>query len=528
MKVRRSIIDEYFEGCRGELVREENGEVKMDKDGKPLRKNGRPPTLTGLALALGFNSRSEFLEFKGSKTENALIEKARLRIENYNEEKLFEKDYARSAIFNLTNTYAEESRRDGAGGGVKIPAGMIGAGFIDLYRDIAAREHGEYVLKGGRGSGKSSFAALVVVEQLMCREDEHAAAMRQVGATLKDSVYAKLCWAISALGLEEEFDCRLAPLEIVRKRTRQKIYFRGADDPSKLKSISPPFGHIGILWLEELDQFGSEKNVRSLEQSIIRGGDGIVIKTFNPPKSANNWVNKYIAVPKTERTVHHSTYLDVPAEWPGKRFIEEAEYLKEINPEAYAHEYLGESNGSGGLVFENLTIREISDEEISRLGRIYNGIDWGWYPDPFRFCRVGYMASERRLFIFDELSGNKLPNGRIAELLREKGITYSDRITADSGGEGPKSIDDLKAAGFLIRGAIKGPGSVEYSMKWLCGLKEIVVDNRRCPYAAREFLEYEFERGKGDEIIGGYPDRNNHSIDAVRYALEEVWGKRGA
>ena len=79
----------------------------------------------------------------------------------------------------------------------------------------------------------------------------------------------------------------------------------------------------------------------------------------------------------------------------------------------------------------------------------------------------------------------------------------------------------------MIRGAVKGPGSVEYSMKWLCGLREIVIDNRRCPMAAKEFMEYEFERDKGGEVIGGYPDRNNHSIDAVRYALEEVWRKRG-
>ncbi len=491
-------------------------------------KNGRPPTLSGLALALGFDSRSGLLNFRGTEKENALIENAKLRIENYNEEKLFEKDYARSAIFNLTNSYAEDENGAGKEAELKIPAELLGAGFVDLYRDIAVRKHGEYILKGGRGSAKSSFAALVMVEQLMRREDEHGAAMRQVGATLKDSVYAKLCWAISALGLEEEFEFRTSPLEIVRKRTRQRIYFRGADDPSKLKSLSPAFGHIGVLWLEELDQFGGEANVRSIEQSVIRGGDGIVIKTFNPPKSAASWVNKYASAAKKGRLVHHSTYLDVPQSWLGKRFLDEAEYLKETNPEAYAHEYMGECCGSGGLVFENVTVREIDSGEIERLGKIYNGIDWGWYPDPFRFCRCAYSASERRLFIFDEISGNKLPNAKIAELLKEKGVTYADRITADSGGEGPKSIDDLKSAGFLIRGAVKGAGSVEYSMKWLCALREIVIDGKKCPFAAREFTDYEFERGKGGEIIGGFPDRNNHSIDAVRYAMEEVWRKRGA
>ncbi len=519
MKGYKRLIDEYFERCMGE--------EREGKNGENIRVNSKPPTLTGLALALGFNSKAELMKFGRSKRGKELVENARLKIENYNEEKLFEKDFARSAIFNLTNAREDQAAEEERETGMKIPAELVGSAFVDLYRDIAAEGHGEYVLKGGRGSTKSSFVALVIIERLMRREDEHAAAMRQVGATLRDSVYARLCWAINVLGLENEFECRLMPPEIIRKSTKQKIYFRGADDPSKLKSLTPSFGHIGMLWLEELDQFGGEAQVRSIEQSLLRGGEGLVFKTFNPPLSRNNWANRYAAMPKKNRMVHHSTYLDVPAQWLGSRFIEEAEFLKETNPTAYAHEYLGECVDCGGLVFENLTVRDISDEEISGFERIYNGIDWGWYPDPFRFCRCAYIAGERRLFIFDEISGNKLSNGDIAERLREKGIGGGDRITADSAGEGPKSIEDLKSAGFMIRGAVKGPGSVEYSMKWLCGLREIVVDGRRCPNAAREFAEYEFERDRDGQVMGGYPDRDNHSIDAVRYAMEEVWRKRG-
>ena len=519
MKGYKRLIEEYFEQCRGE--------PREGKNGETVYVNGRPPTLTGLALAMGFSSKGELMELRKSPKWKELIDKALLKIENFNEEKLFEKDFARSAIFNLTNAH-EAAEADGDKAvDTRVPAGLVGSAFVDMYRDIEAAGHGEYVLKGGRGSSKSSFVALVIVERIMRNENEHAVAMRQIGATLKDSVYARMCWAIGELGLEEEFECKLMPLEIIRKSTKQKIFFRGADDPTKLKSLTPSFGYIGALWLEELDQFGGEAAVRSIEQSLMRGGEGVVFKTFNPPMSKNNWVNKSVAVPKKGRLVHHSTYLDVPEKWLGKRFIDEAEYLKETNPTAYAHEYLGECVGGGGLVFENLTVREISDEEIARFDRVYNGIDWGWYPDPFRFCRCYYSAAERRLYVFDEISGNKLSNRDIEDRLREKGITYADKITADSAGEGPKSIEDLKSAGFMIRGAVKGPGSVEYSMKWLCGLREIVIDNRRCPMAAKEFMEYEFERDKGGEVIDGYPDRDNHSIDAVRYALEEVWRKRG-
>lgn len=520
MRGLKRAIDEYFDECCWSDESGQGGEGKGSAGKKALR----PPTLSGLALKLGFNSMEEFLRYKGSEKENEYLEKAKLRIENFNEEKLFDKDYVRSAIFNLSNK--EEKAEEKETEDFKIPAELISAGFIDLYRDFREGGHKEYVLKGGRGSAKSSFAALVIIERMLQRKEEHCLAMRQIGVTMKDSIFAKLKWAIEILGVKNQFEFRQSPPEIIRISTGQKIYFKGADDPGKLKSIAPSFGYIGVLWLEELDQFRSEKAVRNLEQSVLRGGDGVVIKSFNPPKSKNNWVNKMCEIPKEGRLIHHSDYLSVPKKWLGQRFIDEAGYLKEINPAAYEHEYLGKCNGSGGLVFENVKIREISPEEIQAMGRTYNGIDWGWFPDPFRFCRCGYIASERRLYIFDEINANKLSNEKICERLKEKGIGYSDRITADSGGEGPKSIDDLKSMGFFIRGAQKGPGSVEYSIKWLCGLREIVIDNKKCPYTAREFLEYEFDKDKDGEIIGGYPDRNNHSIDAVRYAMEEVWRKR--
>ena len=64
-------------------------------------------------------------------------------------------------------------------------------------------------------------------------------------------------------------------------------------------------------------------------------------------------------------------------------------------------------------------------------------------------------------------------------------------------------------------------------MKWLSSLSEIVIDPVRCPNAGKEFREYEYETTEGGEVVSGYPDLNNHSIDAVRYALEEIWRRRG-
>ena len=407
-----------------------------------------------------------------------------------------------------------------------IPASMIAPVFAPVLFDIQEHNHTEYVFSGGRGSTKSSFVSLNVIDLIMTHPDMHAVVMRQVADTMRGSVYQQILWAIDALGLTNDFHATVSPMEITRKSTGQKIYFRGADDPGKVKSIKVPFGYIGILWLEELDQFAGPESVRKIEQSVIRGGDiAYIFKSFNPPKTISNWANKYIKVPKESRLVTYSTYKDVLEKWLGKPFIEEAEFLKEINPDAYENEYMGVANGSGGSVFDNVTIREITDAEISQFDRVLNGVDWGWYPDLYAFVRVHYDAARLTLYVWQEYTCNKQSNRQTADKLRELGIRGNDLITCDSAEE--KSVGDYKSYGLFARAAEKGPGSREYSFKWLQSLREIVIDNVRCPVAAEEFLNYEYERDKDDNVISGYPDGNDHCIDAVRYATNRIWKRRG-
>ncbi|MBO5449398.1 MAG: PBSX family phage terminase large subunit [Ruminococcus sp.] len=407
-----------------------------------------------------------------------------------------------------------------------IPASLIAPSFSAVLFDIAEQGHSEYIFPGGRGSGKSSFIGLNVVDLIMKNKDMHACILRAVANTLKDSVYSQILWAISALGLESEFAYTRSPLEITRISTGQKIYFRGADDPNKIKSVKPPFGYIGILWFEELDQFRGEEAVRKIEQSVIRGGDtAYKFKSFNPPKSAQNWANKYIRIPREDRLVTESTYLTVPKKWLGKPFLDDAEFLKETNPAAYENEYMGIVNGTGGAVFDNAELREITDGEISQFDNVLSGVDWGWYPDLYAFVRVHYAAAQHTLYIWQEYTCNKQSNRQTADKLVQLGITGNDIITCDSAEN--KSVGDYRAYGLLARAAEKGPGSREYSYKWLQSLAKIVIDNKRCPVAAEEFLNCEYDRDKEGNVISGYPDGKDHVIDAVRYATERIWKRRG-
>lgn len=399
--------------------------------------------------------------------------------------------------------------------------------FHPMIRDIRKGGHGEYDLPGGRGSTKSSGISCIILELLKNNRNMHALVLRQVANTLRDSVYAQIQWAIQAMGLQDEFKCKVSPMEITYKPTGQKIYFRGADDPLKIKSIKPKFGYIGIVWFEELDQFAGPETIRNIEQSAIRGGDvAYKFKSFNPPRSKNNWANEYID--QEEHTnknvlVVRSTYKDVPPEWLGKKFIEDAEHLKEVNPAAYENEYEGKANGSGGNVFEFIEEREITDEEISQFDRIYQGVDWGFYPDPYAFVRVHYNPHTETIYFIDENRGNNWSNTVTADWIIQKG--YTD-FPVDCDLEEKKSIADYRDRGINAYAAEKGAGSVEYSMKWL-QVRKLVFDPRRTPQALKEFKKYEYDRDKDGNIITGYPDRDNHSIDATRYALRRYYGRRG-
>lgn len=404
----------------------------------------------------------------------------------------------------------------------ELPARVLGKAYVDINRQI--KPNIEYVFEGGRGGLKSSFVAFKIVELIKNNPQMHACITRQVAGTLKDSVYANMKWAINELGLMEEFEYKVSPLEIKYIKTGQTIYFRGLDDETKLKSIKPEFGYIGILWKEEKDQMKGDAQERSVNQSVLRGGDeSYDFSSYNPPKSKSNWVNRIKLVPNPKRVIHHSSYLEAPAEWLGQKFIDDAAHLKEINPEAYEHEYLGVPNGDGGNVFEYLEIRDITDEEISHMDRIFAGVDYGWYPDAFCYLRTYYDSAREKIYLIDELYVNKWSNSKTADWIKKKG--YDDYTMICDSAE-PKSVNDFRDAGLPARGAIKGPGSIEYGFKFL-QTKTIVIDPKRTPNAYKEITEYEYDRDKEGNVISGYPDGNDHAISALRYAYEPLFNRRG-
>ena len=258
--------------------------------------------------------------------------------------------------------------------------------FAGVWRSIKAHEFTHYWFKGGRNSTKSSFISIAIVLLIMLNPEANAVVLRKVGNTLRTSVYEQIGWACDVLGVAHLFDFGLSPMEVTYRPTGQVIRFVGCDKPKKLKSAKFRTGYCAVVWFEEVDEFDGMDEVRSVLATFLRGGDMFwVFYSYNPPRSARNWVNKEArdleAHPGEDgRFICHTTYLDVideHPEWISATALAEAERSRRKTPDSYRWQWLGEVIGTGSEVFpdELLDIRPITEEERASIALRSFGVD---------------------------------------------------------------------------------------------------------------------------------------------------------
>ena len=378
---------------------------------------------------------------------------------------------------------------------------LIAPSFYGLYRDVKRHGHTHYWLSGGRGSTKSSFVSLAIPLGMMAHPERNAVVFRRYGSYLRDSVFSQIIWALDVLGVLHLWHVQKSPMQMIYEPTGQRILFRGMDDPIKSKSIKTERGYFAYIWYEETAEFESMDALDTVNASLMRGGEKFwVFYSYNPPKSKNSWVNVQSELPRKEKLLHRSTYKTVPPAWLGEPFLLEAEYVKEHNPEKYRWMYGGEAIGTGGEVFRNVSIRAITDAEITYI--------------------VGdYDKRHRRLFLFYERYSLNVSNQQAAAWVREENalnqIVYCDSAE-------PKSIAYLQGEGINALPADKYAGSRTEGYSFMSDdIDEIIIDPVRCPNAAREFVGYELEQDQYGNFKSKYPDHDDHTIDAVHYALND-------
>lgn len=396
---------------------------------------------------------------------------------------------------------------------------FVGGGYNEFWKF-----KGRYrVCKGSRASKKSKTSALWYAAWLNKKGYEKAnlLVIRKTYRTIKDSCFTDLKWAMDRLGVIDDWNINLSPIEMTRKSTGQKILFRGLDDPLKVTSITVETGCLCWAWLEEAYEVMNEDDFNVLDESIRGECPAPLFKqwtiTFNP-WNEHHWLKKrfFDAPPDPDILAITTNYLC--NEWLDAADLKVFADMKKRNPRRYAVAGLGGWGIVDGLVYENWKEQAFDMEEIRKRPGIASafGLDFGYTNDPTTlFC--GLLDKEnKQLFVFDELYEKGMSNKRIADAVT--GMGYGkEHITADSAE--PKSIDELKGLGLRVKAAQKGRDSIKNGIQWIQDL-EIII-HPRCVNFLTEISNYTWDKDKFGTKLNEPIDDFNHLMDAMRYALEK-------
>lgn len=377
-----------------------------------------------------------------------------------------------------------------------------------FYKNVDAFSSGNYryIINQGGSSSSKTFSILQILSQIA---SSHSGVTIDIASEsvphLKRGVLRDLPLVFEQLGLNLDLMLNRSD-NFIKFGNGSKINLIALDNPGKARG-----SRRDILFINEANLIPYE----TAEQLLIRTHHTIFID-YNPTNAF--WVHNEI-IPKNpdKALLIKSTYLD--NQYLTQAEIDELESRRGDGNNNFWRVYgLGELGIAEGLVFENVTTRTITDDELKHFDIIYQGIDWG-YIHPFVFVKCCYDDENKKLYVFDEVYQSRLSIQASMDLVREKQTDYAE-IIADSAN--PQSIGEFWDNGFNIYPANKTPGSRDFGYRWLQSLREIVIDPARCPNTLHEFLTMEYLKDKDGKYINDYPKINDDAIDAIRYALERA------
>lgn len=394
---------------------------------------------------------------------------------------------------------------------------IVGKGYATYWN-----YKGRYrVVKGGRGSKKSTTTALWIIYNMMKYPLANTLVIRRVFNTHKDSTYTQLKWASNVLGVSHLWKFSKSPLEATYIPTGQKILFRGLDDPMSITSITVEHGHLCWCWFEEAFQVMNEDDFNKVDMSIRgelpKGYFKQITLSFNP-WSEKHWLKKRFFDVKDE------DILAITTDYTCNEFLGEDdkklfEKMKINNPRRYNIEGLGNWGIAEGLVYSNFEELDFNIENIKKRPNVKSafGLDFGYTNDPTAFIASLIDLDNMEIFIFDEHYQKAMSNKMIADMIKYKGYA-KERIVGDS--SEPKSIDDIKRQGiYRIKGARKGKDSILNGIQYIQDFKIYV--HPKCENTIIELSNYVWDTKEGN-VINKPIDDYNHLMDALRYSLEDI------
>ena len=373
------------------------------------------------------------------------------------------------------------------------------------------------VCKGSRASKKSKTTALNFIVRIMEYPDSNLLVVRKTFRTLKDSCFAELKWAVSRLGADDFWECKYSPLEMTYKPTGQKIYFRGLDDPFKVTSITVTIGALCWLWIEEAYEITKEEDFNILQESIRgkvpKGLFKQITLTFNPWNELHWLKARFFDVIDDDILAVTTNYMC--NEWLDEADRRMFEDMRVSNPKRYKVAGLGEWGVVDGVVFDNWRVDDLT-EIIQTFSNIYNGLDFGFSSDPTAFIKIHFDHAQKKIYVFQEMYKCGLHIDELAEEI--KSLVKNQYVICDSAS--PQNISDLNRRGIRAIPAVKGPNSINFGILWLQGC-EIII-HKDCKNFKREIANYQWEKDKFGNVLNRPVDKDNHLMDALRYATEQL------
>ena len=387
------------------------------------------------------------------------------------------------------------------------------------YLDETARTQ---IVYGGTNSGKSVFLAQRTIVDVM-KGGRNYLVCRAVGSTLRRSVFEEIRKLIRNWNLSELFSTNKSEMVITCDNGYQ-ILFSGLDDVEKLKSITPAKGVVTDVWVEEATEIQRD-DIRQLNKRM-RGVDVYsddpdlpkrLTMSFNPILKSHWIYQDYFAGvgwADDQKEYRGDGLVILKTTYKDNRF-KTAQDIRDLENEDDKYFYnvytLGNWGVLGDVIFTEWEVRDLT-EMMSEFDNLRDGLDFGYANDPAAYIKSHYDKKHKIIYAFDEYERIGADNEALAEDLKP----LVERRPLPSDSAEPKSIAELKKYGIHAIPAAKGADSVRHGIQWL--QKHKIIIDKRCVMFRQEIEQYQWKKDKNGDAIPVPVDRNNHLLDAMRYA----------
>ena len=404
-----------------------------------------------------------------------------------------------------------------------MPRITLRGDFVNkVYRPHLENRHRYQIYFGGAGSGKSVFLATRCVLDALC--GRNTLIVRQVARTLRASCWNEVNKAISRLGMRDLFSVNKSDSTITARNNGAQLLFAGLDDVEKIKSMTPARGVLTDIWIEEATECAWQ-DFKQLDKRL-RGPSRHPKRltfSFNPIFQSHWLYREFFPIWVDGKNYSESDTVSIlKTTYKDNRFLTPEDRLaleNERDPYFYQVYTLGNWGVAGDVIFTNWRVENMPE---SVPGETRMGLDFGFAADPCGFVSLRYERKKRRIWVMEEMLEKGLTNLALSHRLAP--WAGQGAIACDSAE--PKSIAELRALGLSVYPARKGPDSVLHGIQWL--RQQEIILSPACPHLREEMTAYQWQKDATGATLSRPVDRNNHLIDALRYALGEDMENRRA